>query len=427
MALATIDQALDALKAGKPILVADDESRENEGDAIMAAEHMTPEWMAWIVKNTTGFLCAPMEDERANLLELPLMTMRNQDPHGTNYTVTVDAAHRVSTGVSAHDRTLTARALASADSTAAHLIRPGHLVPLRAHPHGIKGRRGHTEAAVDLLKLAGLTPVGIIGEMVSDNGDMMRLPELYEVGEKNELPVITVEQLDRYLDEHNIVHVHNPNNRIRFEAEANVPTTHGPMRTRGYYDIKTGADHVAIISGNPTGDDVLVRMHSECITGEAFGSLKCECGPQLDYALDLIAKDPKGGIVIYLRGQEGRGIGLLNKLKAYALQEQGLDTVEANLALGLPSENREYGAAVSILRELGVTSVRLMTNNPAKSGFLNDAGIPVNEYVPVVVGQTEQNEGYLDTKREKMGHMLPGVQAVDGDTGDSDASAEKAN
>jgi 3,4-dihydroxy 2-butanone 4-phosphate synthase/GTP cyclohydrolase II len=285
------------------------------------------------------------------------------------------------------------------------------MVPLRAHPLGVKGRRGHTEAAVDLLKLAGLQPVGVIGEMVSADGSMMRLPELEVVGLREELPVITVEQIVRYLDDNQLEHAHNPVNRIRFEAEANVPTIHGNFRLRGYYDTKTTADHVAIISGNPSGEDVLVRMHSECITGEAFGSLKCECGPQLDFALDMIAKDPKGGIVIYLRGQEGRGIGLLNKLKAYALQEQGLDTVEANLALGLPSENREYGAAVSILRDLGVKSVRLMTNNPAKSGFLNDAGIPVTEYVPVIVGQAAENIGYLETKREKMGHLIPEVAA----------------
>lgn len=407
MALATIDQALEALRAGKPILVADDENRENEGDAIIAAEFVNEKWMAWMVRNTTGYLCVPMEEARANELELPLMTTNNQDPHVTSYTISVDAANRTATGVSAAERANTANVLADPKSGPAHLMRPGHMVPLRAHPHGVKGRRGHTEAAVDLMKLAGLQPVAVIGEMVSADGSMMRLPELEVVGLREELPVITVEQIVRYLDENEIVNVHNPANRIRFEAEANVPTTHGNFRLRGYYDTKTGADHVAIISGNPTGDDVLVRMHSECITGEAFGSLKCECGPQLDFALDMIAKDPKGGIVIYLRGQEGRGIGLLNKLKAYALQEQGLDTVEANLALGLPSENREYGAAVSILRDLDVKSVRLMTNNPAKSGFLNDAGIPVNEYVPVIVGQAAENAGYLDTKREKMGHLIP--------------------
>ena len=407
MALSTIEQAIEALKAGKPVLVADDEGRENEGDAIIAAELVTPEWMAWIVRHTTGFLCVPMEEARANELELPLMTTNNQDPHVTNYTVSVDAANRQATGVSAEERANTARVLANPASGPKDVIRPGHMIPLRAHPHGVMGRRGHTEAAVDLMKLAGLQPVAVIGEMVSADGSMMRLPELEVVGLKKELPVITVEQLVNYLNEHQIEHVNHPANRIRFEAEANVPTTHGSFRLRGYYDTKTTADHVAIISGHPTGENVLVRMHSECITGEAFGSLKCECGPQLDFALDQIANDPEGGIVIYLRGQEGRGIGLLNKLKAYALQEQGLDTVEANLALGLPSENREYGAAVSILRDLGVTSVRLMTNNPAKSGFLNDAGIPVTEYVPVIVGQAKENAGYLETKREKMGHLIP--------------------
>jgi len=411
MALSTIEQALDALRNGKPVLVADDENRENEGDAIIAAQFATTEWMAWLVKHTTGFICAPMEDGKANELELPLMTTDNQDPHGTNYTITVDAAARESTGVSASDRALTARTLASDSSGPESFIRPGHIIPLRSHQHGVHGRPGHTEATVDLLKLAGLIPVGIIGEMVTADGSMMRLPELIEFGAQENLPVITIAQLVDHLTSNNINHVHRDNNRIRFEAEANIPTIHGDFRVRGYYDIKTGADHVAIIKGNPTGEDVLVRMHSECITGEAFGSLKCECGPQLQYALDMIEADPKGGIVIYLRGQEGRGIGLLNKLKAYALQEQGLDTVEANLALGLPSEAREYGAASSILRELGVKSVRLMTNNPAKANFLTDDGIPVNSYVPVIVGEAIQNLGYLEAKRSKMGHRLPEIIA----------------
>ncbi|MCX6495785.1 MAG: 3,4-dihydroxy-2-butanone-4-phosphate synthase [Rhodoluna sp.] len=411
MALSTIEQALDALRNGKPVLVADDENRENEGDAIIAAQFATTEWMAWLVKHTTGFLCAPMEDGKANELELPLMTTDNQDPHGTNYTITVDAAARESTGVSASDRALTARTLASNSSGPESFIRPGHIIPLRAHPEGVHGRAGHTEAAIDLLKLAGLEPVAIIGEMVTKTGSMMRLPELIEFGATENLPVVTIAQLVEHLTSNNIIHVNRDNNRIRFEAEANIPTIHGDFKVRGYYDIKTGADHVAIIKGNPTGEDVLVRMHSECITGEAFGSLKCECGPQLQYALDMIEADPKGGIVIYLRGQEGRGIGLLNKLKAYALQEKGLDTVEANLALGLPSEAREYGAASSILRELGVRSVRLMTNNPAKANFLTDDGIPVNSYVPVIVGEAIQNLGYLEAKRSKMGHRLPQIIA----------------
>jgi len=405
--LATIEEALDALRAGKPVLVADDENRENEGDAIISAELVSAEWMAWIVKHTTGFLCVPMEEERANQLELPLMVLNNEDPHGTNYTVTVDATNRISTGVSAEDRANTAHVLADPNSGPAQLMRPGHMLPLRAHPGGVLARGGHTEATVDLLRLAGLAPIGVIGEMVTDDGSMMRLPGLKAIGAEFGLPVVTIAQLLDYLKTNEIERLAHPSNRIRFESEANLPTTHGDFRVRGYYDIKTTADHVAIIAGNPTGADVLVRLHSECITGEAFGSLKCECGPQLDFALDEIAKDPKGGIVVYLRGQEGRGIGLLNKLKAYALQDQGYDTVDANLALGFPSENREYGAAVSILHDLGVTSVRLMTNNPAKAGFLEEAGIKVNTYVPVLVGNAQENAGYLETKRDRMGHIIP--------------------
>lgn len=407
MKLSTISEALEALKAGKPVIVSDAEDRENEGDAIISAELASTEWIAWMVRHTTGFLCVPMEDSRANELGLPLMTNHNADPHGTNYTITVDATNRISTGVSAEDRANTAHVLANPNSTTTSLIRPGHMMPLRANPGGVLARAGHTEATVDLLKMAGMNPVGVIGEIVAEDGSMMRLPGLVELGAEFGLPVITIEMMQEHLRANPLPNVDSPANRIRFEAEAKVPTTHGEFRIRGYYDIKTTADHVAIIAGDPTGEDVLVRVHSECITGEAFGSLKCECGPQLDYALDAINTSPTGGVVIYLRGQEGRGIGLLNKLKAYALQEQGLDTVEANLALGLPSENREYGAAVSILRDLGVKSVRLMTNNPAKADFLSKAGIPVSAYVPVLVGNAAENEGYLETKRAKMGHQIP--------------------
>jgi 3,4-dihydroxy 2-butanone 4-phosphate synthase/GTP cyclohydrolase II len=411
MSLSTIEEALTALREGKPVLVADAENRENEGDAIMAAEFATEEWIAWIVRNSSGYLCAPMTEQRANHLELPLMTLSNQDFLRTQYTVSVDAATGVSTGISAADRARTLQVLADPVSVPESLVRPGHVLPLRAHQGGVLARQGHTEATVDLLKLAGLTPVGVIAEMVSADGTMMRLPELKETGKREGLPVITIEQIVEYRRSQDDFPEETVNDRIRFEAEAKLPTIHGDFRVRGYYDTRTTADHVAIIAGNPTGEDVLIRMHSECITGEAFGSLKCECGPQLDFALDQIANDPKGGIVIYLRGQEGRGIGLLNKLKAYALQDTGLDTVDANLALGLPSENREYGAAVSILRDLGVNSVRLMTNNPAKSDFLNKAGIAVNSYVPVIVGEAAQNKQYLETKRARMGHIIPEVKA----------------
>ena len=407
MELATVEQALETLKAGKPVLVVDHRSRENEGDAIMAAQFASPEWISWMVKHTSGFICAPMAESLANRLELPLMTNNNQDRYRTQYTVSVDAAAGVTTGISAADRATTLRILAAPDSQPEHLIRPGHVIPLRAHPDGVFGRQGHTEATVDLLKLAGLVPVGVIAEMVSENGEMMRLPELLTVGEKEKLPVISIEQIFNYREQSEVIPRDDTVERIRFEAEAMMPSTHGSFKLRGYYDTRTTADHVAIIAGNPTGENVLVRMHSECITGEAFGSKKCECGPQLDYALDRIATDPAGGVVIYLRGQEGRGIGLLNKLKAYALQDEGMDTVEANLALGLPSEAREYGAAVSILRDLGIKSVRLMSNNPAKIDALEMAGISVTEYVPIIVGQENENMGYLETKREKMGHIFP--------------------
>jgi 3,4-dihydroxy 2-butanone 4-phosphate synthase/GTP cyclohydrolase II len=407
MNLATIEQALETLKAGKPVLVVDHRNRENEGDAIMAAQFASAEWIAWMVKHTSGFLCAPMSESLANRLDLPLMTNNNQDRYRTQYTVSVDSSHDITTGISASDRAKTLRVLADPDSKPAHLIRPGHVIPLRAHPDGVFGRPGHTEATVDLLKLAGLIPVGVIAEMVSEDGSMMRLPELLEVGAKENLPVISIEQIFDYREQAEAIPTDDKVRRIRFEAEASLPTIHGDFKVRGYYDTRTTADHVAIISGNPTGEDVLVRMHSECITGEAFGSKKCECGPQLDYALEKIAKDPKGGVVIYLRGQEGRGIGLLNKLKAYALQDEGMDTVEANLALGLPSEAREYGAAVSILGDLGIKSVRLMSNNPAKIDALEMAGIFVTEYVPIIVGQQDENFDYLETKRAKMGHILP--------------------
>lgn len=407
MKLATVPEAIATLQAGKPVLVVDHRNRENEGDAIMAAQFANPEWVAWMVKHTSGYLCAPMSESFANRLDLPLMTNANQDRYRTQYTVTVDAASGVTTGISATDRARTLNVLANPASSPADLIRPGHVLPLRAHPDGVFGRPGHTEATVDLLKLSGLIPVGVIAEMVTENGEMMRLPELLSVGEKEGLPVISIEQIFEYRDEAPPIPTDDTVQRIRFEAEAKLPTLHGDFTVRGYYDTKTTADHVAIISGNPKGDNVLVRMHSECITGEAFGSKKCECGPQLDYALEKIATDPEGGIVIYLRGQEGRGIGLLNKLKAYALQDDGMDTVEANLALGLPSEAREYGAAVSILKDLGVTGVRLMSNNPAKLDALEMAGIQVKEYVPILVGQQEENIGYLETKREKMGHIIP--------------------
>lgn len=401
-----IEKVLEALRQGKPVLVTDDEDRENEGDAIIAAQFATKEWLAWMIRHTSGYICAPMSEERANQLDLPLMWVRSQDPHRTAYTVSVDAASRTSTGISAEERALTARVLADPSSVPDSLIRPGHVIPLRAKAGGVLERPGHTEAAVDLMELAGLEPVAMMAEMVNDDGTMMRAEGLFEVAKRFDLPMTTISHLKDHMAKRSPER-RSSTNRIRFEAEAKLPTTHGDFTVRGYYDVQTTADHVAIIAGNPTGENVLVRMHSECITGEAFGSLKCECGPQLEGAMDAIAQNPEGGVVIYLRGQEGRGIGLLNKLKAYALQEQGLDTVDANLALGLPSEAREYGAAVAILQDLGIKSVKLLTNNPAKRRYLEDAGVKVNETVPLIVGLAAQNVGYLDAKRDRMGHMIP--------------------
>ena len=427
MSLATIPDVLEALRAGKPVIVADDEARENEGDAIMAAEFATQEWIAWMVRNTSGFLCAPMPPEIADRLELPLMTERNEDVRGTAYTISVDAADRNSTGISAAERAHTLRVLADPGSTPERLIRPGHVLPLRAVPGGVRDRAGHTEAAVDLLRLAGLVPVGVIAEIVEDDGEMMRLPGLIELGEREGLPVTTVAALIDWLRTHHAGHdlasarpsaAVPESSQVAFEVETALPTEHGVFRVRAYRDRGTGADHVAIVAGDPAADPegAMVRVHSECLTGEAFGSLKCECGPQLDAALEAI--QDQGGVVVYLRGHEGRGIGLINKLRAYQLQESGLDTLDANLALGLPIDARDYGAATAILADLGIDTVRLLTNNPEKVRQLEARGIRVTERLPLVVGVGLGNTGYLQTKRTRMGHAIDDQQLTD-------ASAER--
>ncbi|RLP79891.1 GTP cyclohydrolase II [Mycetocola lacteus] len=410
MSLSTIPAALAALRAGKAILVADDEGRENEGDVIFAAELATHDTVAWAVRHTSGYLCAPMTADIADRLALPPMVENSQDPRKTAYTVTVDAASGVTTGISASDRARTLRVLGDATSTAEDLIRPGHIVPLRAVAGGVRERAGHTEAAVDLLRLAGLNPVGVIGEVVTDEGDMMRLPGLLELGVEHDIPVITIADLIEYLNAadagttEQLAAVAN-DSAVHFEIETNLPTTHGNFKVRAYRDRQTGAEHLALIHGELT-DTAILRVHSECLTGEALGSLKCECGPQLDAALEEIAE--KDGVVIYMRGQEGRGIGLINKLRAYALQEQGYDTLDANLALGLPADARSYLPASAILEDLGVSAVRLLTNNPEKIRQLEEAGIRVVERLPLVVGVGEVNENYLQTKRDRMGHRFEG-------------------
>ncbi|MEV7767550.1 GTP cyclohydrolase II [Microbacterium sp. NPDC086615] len=405
MSLSTIPEALEALRAGRPILVADDENRENEGDVILSAALATPEVLAWTVRWSSGYVCAPMPAEWADRLDLPPMVAVNEDARGTAYTVSVDAASGVTTGISAADRARTLNVLADPESVPTSVIRPGHILPLRAVDGGVRERAGHTEAAVDLMKLAGLEPVAAIAEVVAEDGSMMRLPGLFELGERDGIPVITIEQLIGYLNETEPLDAAPaPRRRVSLRAESNVPTTHGVFRFLAYKDRVTGTDHIAVVSGELGTEAPLVRVHSECLTGEAFGSLKCECGPQLDAALDRIDKD--GGIVIYMRGHEGRGIGLINKLRAYNLQERGLDTVDANLALGLPADARDYAAAAGILADLGVEQVRLLTNNTDKVNQLRGFGLDVVEQVPLLVGVGPNNHQYLETKRDRMGHII---------------------
>ncbi len=410
MTLDNIADAIAAIAAGQPVIVADDEDRENEGDFILAAQLATTETIAFMVEHSSGLLCAPMSDEIADRLELPMMVTTNQDVRQTAYTVTVDAAAGVSTGISAADRAHTVNLLAAADTVASDLNRPGHILPLRAVAGGVRQRPGHTEAAVELMNLAGLAPVGVIAEIVADDGDMMRLPGLLELGKAQGIPVITIEALTEYLNAHHpetapaqTIHRH-----VSQRAEAVVPTEFGDLTMKVYRDRKAGVEHLALIGAETvlaTDQPTVVRVHSECLTGEAFGSQKCECGAQLDASLKHIGAH--GGIVIYLRGHEGRGIGLGNKIRAYQLQSTGLDTVEANEHLGLPVDGRSYQAAAEILDSLGITNVKLLTNNPDKVAQLEIHGITVSERLGLVVGRHVENLGYLTTKATKLDHAIP--------------------
>jgi 3,4-dihydroxy 2-butanone 4-phosphate synthase/GTP cyclohydrolase II len=394
--LSTIEDAFGALRAGLPVLVLDDENRENEGDVILAAATLTTEWMAWTIRHTSGYICAPMPETLADRLGLPLMVADNRDPLRTAYTVTVDAAAGVTTGISAADRAHTIRLLAQEGSTASDLRRPGHVVPLRAKDGGVLVRGGHTEAAVDLCRLAGLAPVGAIGELVHDDGSMMRLPAVLELGTRYNLPVITIAGLIAWRQRHD---------RVERLAETHLPTKHGVFRVVGYRDLLTGDDHLALISprGLP-GRAPLARLHSECLTGDVFGSQRCDCGPQLERSMERVGAE--GGVVVYLRGHEGRGVGLINKMQAYALQDNGFDTVDAQTELGLPIDAREYAAGAAILADLGVAAVRLLTNNPMKVNAMRDYGIEVAAVERLSVVPGAHNKAYLRTKRDRMGHDL---------------------
>lgn len=410
--ISTIESAIEAIRAGRPVIVADNEDRENEGDIIISAELASSEWIAWTVRWSSGLLCAPMTNAIADELDLPMMVSRNEDVRGTAYTVTVDAANGVTTGISASDRATTLRALANPEAKPTDVRRPGHVLPLRAVDGGVRARDGHTEAGVELMQLAGLRPVAAIAEIVADDGEMMRLPELITLGNREGVPVITIEQLIAYLNAHDpegAPAVQQQRRGVSLRADTLLPTEHGELRAMAYRDRRAGIDHIALVAPLPDGSlpsgETLVRVHSECITGEAFGSLKCECGPQLDASLDRVHET--GGVVVYLRGQEGRGIGLANKLRAYQLQEQGVDTLDANLQLGFPADARDYTAAAEILADLGIDRVRLLTNNPEKVSQLEAHGIAVTERVPLLVGVTEENLAYLAVKRDRMGHQLP--------------------
>ena len=397
---ATIEEAVKEIAAGRPVVVVDDEDRENEGDLIFASELATPELVAFTVRYTSGYICVAITEADADRLDLPPMFRVNQDRRGTAYAVTVDAREGVTTGISASDRAHTIRTLAAAETTSADLARPGHVVPLRAKDGGVLRRPGHTEAAVDLAVLAGLRPSGVLCEIVSekDPTGMARGEELRVFADEHDLVMVSIADLIAY--------------RKRFDklvervAEAIVPLACGTFTAVGYSSNYDNREHVAFVFGEiGDGEDVLVRVHSECLTGDVFGSLRCDCGPQLQAALETVAQEGRG-IVLYIRGHEGRGIGLLHKLQAYQLQDSGQDTVDANLNLGLPADARDYGTGAQILVDLGVHTMRLLTNNPAKRAGLEGYGLSIVGRTPLPSHVTAENLNYLRTKRDRMGHLL---------------------
>ncbi|MGW3472418.1 bifunctional 3,4-dihydroxy-2-butanone-4-phosphate synthase/GTP cyclohydrolase II [Saccharopolyspora sp. NPDC000995] len=398
----TVPDAIMALARGGIAVVVDDEDRENEGDLVMAAEFASPESIAFFVRHTSGFLCVAMPAERADELDLPPMVppASNSEALTTAFAVSVDARDGISTGISAADRAQTTRLLADPSTTAADLNRPGHVMPLRARPQGVLERPGHTEATVDLCRLAGLTPVGLLCELVRDDGSMARRPDLLAFARVHGLPAITIRQLIAFRRKHDAA--------AAFSTSSRIPTPFGTFTAHAHRGAN-GVEHLALVMGDPRKHPApLVRVHSECLTGDAFGSLRCDCGSQLQHSLRVIA-DAGTGVLVYLRGHEGRGIGLAAKMAAYSLQEQGYDTVDANLALGMPVDARDYADAAAILADLGVPRVRLLTNNPAKFDALTEAGIQVVERVALPVEATAENISYLRTKSRRMGHVIDGL------------------
>jgi len=399
--LDTVEHAVAEIATGRGVIVIDDEDRENEGDLIFAASKATPALMAFTVRHGSGVVCVGVEGPLLDRLAIPLMTPHNRERMRTAYTVSVDARDGISTGISAADRTRTVRTLVDSASDPADLVQPGHVFPLRYRIGGVLARPGHTEAAVDLARLAGLTPAGVLCELTADDGTMMRGPALRAFADEHGLAMISIADLVTWRRRHERL--------VERVAVTTLPTEFGSFAAYGYRSTVDGVEHVALVHGDVgDGERVLTRLHSECLTGDVLGSRRCDCGPQLQASLAAITA-AGGGVVVYLRGHEGRGIGLLHKLRAYALQDAGRDTVDANLDLGLASDARDYGTGAQVLTDLGVRSVRLLTNNPAKSEQLTRYGIEVTERVPVKVLPTEENLAYLRTKAARMGHDLSHV------------------
>ncbi|WP_116113259.1 3,4-dihydroxy-2-butanone-4-phosphate synthase [Austwickia chelonae] len=423
---ASIEAALAAMRAGRPVLVLDSADRENEGDVILAGQTLTTSWLAWTIRHSSGYVCVPMTADRADELQLPSMVVDNEDPRGTAYAVSCDAATGVSTGISAADRARTIRLLADPDSGPEQFVRPGHVLPLRAHPGGVAARAGHTEAGVELARAAGLSPVAAIAELVHDDGTMMRAADVLRLGDEHRLPVITIVDLQAWLarggENRRAWSAGEPSggvaiagkgagaHRVVRHGEAQLPTEYGVFQMVGYADLVTGAEHLALISPVGLGDRPVVRVHSECLTGDALGSLRCDCGPQLQEALATVAA--QGGVVVYVRGHEGRGVGLLAKVSAYGVQDLGADTVDAQVRLGLPIDDREYGGAAAILTDLGVGPFELLTNNPLKITALQGFGLEVIARREHHVGVNPANVAYLATKRDRMGHLLSQDQHI---------------
>ncbi len=398
MPFTTIENAIAAIARGNAVVVVDDASRENEGDLIIAAEKMTPEMMGFMVRHTSGVICMPLEGARLDHLQLPMMVADNTTAYRTAFTVSVDAKKGTTTGISAADRAATVNALIDDQTRPDDLARPGHIFPLRYREGGVLKRAGHTEAAVDLARLAGLMPAGVLAEVVNDDGTMARLPELERFAAEHDLQLISIADLIRYR--------RHREKLVRRISEARIPTKYGEFTAYVFESLLDGTEHMAFVRGEVAGkSNVLVRVHSECLTGDVFGSIRCDCGLQLDLALERVALEDEG-VVVYLRGHEGRGIGLGHKLRAYTLQDQGRDTVEANVELGFPIDSREYGIGSQILVDLGITTMRVMTNNPAKYGGLEGYGLEIVERVPLRAHPTDENIAYLRAKQEKMGHLL---------------------